>query len=109
MFDFVNQFINHSLLVNPYEEGSAILKWAVAKRYQKSAVDETRGRKVGDEGRKHKENLQKRWKESREACVAKNRCIVFYKNTKTADFDHTIPQWNMSLKKLLTFVLFKIV
>ena len=103
MVDFVNQFINHSPLVNPYEEGTAILKWAIAKHYQKSAVDGNRGRKVGDEGRKHSANLQKRRKVSREACVATNRCVVFYKDKgETTDFDNTIPEWHMPLEKLQT-------
>ena len=46
-------------------------------------------------------NLQKRRKESRAACVATNRCVVFYKDKgETTDFDNRIPEWNMPLEKL---------
>ena len=100
MFESVNQFVSISPLINPYEEGSAVLKWAIAKQYPKSAVDEVRGRRAGKDGNSFMEDFLKRKEESREACLKTNTCVDSYKNRNTTDFDDTIPDWNMSLKRL---------
>ena len=95
VFAYVEEYISRSSLYNPYGEGSAILKFAIFKHEEKLNVDKVRGRRVGNETKEESRS----WKPPK--CLATKTCVSSYRNKGgTKDFDHTIPEWDITLQEL---------
>ena len=84
----IKEYINRSPLYNPYEEGNAILKWAVAvyRRKKKPHVSKFRSRASDDQT---------------DDDGPEEGTVLSYNNAGgTPDFDHLIPEWDITLPQL---------
>ena len=95
VFEYVEEYISRSSLYNPYREGSAILKFALFTHEEKSNVHKVRGQQLGNERKEESRS----WK--RPDCILTKTCVNSYRSKGgTKDFDHTIPEWDITLQEL---------
>ena len=81
------EYVKRSPLYNPYEEGNAILKWAVAVYRKEKATRGSKSRVLGDDDQTDDEPPE-------------GSALSYNKAGGTRDFDHLIPKWDITLDQL---------